>query len=399
MAGKRGQYGNGSIDKAGDDTWRLRYRINGKRFAKHVTGTKAEAVKELRRLLAAADDGKHVAPSKLTVAMWIEEWLALKARAIKARTHERYAEMLAHHVTPVLGALPLQKVGARDIDKLYGGLVTRDGSRKLAPGSAQLLHVVVKSVFASAVKKKLIATNPVADAERPAGEAEADETILDEEELGCLVQGFRGHSLYEIVAVAAFTGMRRNEILALRLDADIDLDRGTISVTRNVEQVHIAKDGGDKKPICRIGTPKSKNSVREFQIDANLVALLRKVRDTALRIVAGVPAGADVDLALVRLPKDTLAFPAVGTLTTLRNPTVVTNGFKRRAAKLGFSVHLHDLRASHSTALLDRGVPVHVVAKRIGDDPATLLGHYAKRTKKADADAAAAVAALSKGVL
>jgi hypothetical protein len=60
---------------------------------------------------------------------------------------------------------------------------------------------------------------------------------------------------------------------------------------------------------------------------------------------------------------------------------------------------LHILRASHSTALLDRGVPVHVVAKRIGDDPATLLRSYAKRTKKADVKAAEAIAALSKGVI
>jgi hypothetical protein len=43
-------------------------------------------------------------------------------------------------------------------------------------------------------------------------------------------------------------------------------------------------------------------------------------------------------------------------------------------------------------------VPVHVVAKRIGDDPATLLHHYAKRTKKADANAAEVIAALSRGV-
>jgi hypothetical protein len=67
----------------------------------------------------------------------------------------------------------------------------------------------------------------------------------------------------------------------LRLDQDIDLDRATISVTRNVEDT--------EKHGRRIGTPKSKNSVREFQINANPVALLRKVRETVLRIVAGVP--------------------------------------------------------------------------------------------------------------
>jgi integrase len=385
MARKRGHYGNGSIDQAGEDTWRLRYRIGGKRFAKHVKGSKADAVKELRRLLAAGDDGKHIAPNKLTVAQWITDWLALKERAIKARTHERYDQLLAQHVVPVIGALPLQKITARDIDKLYTGLT-------LGPRTAQLLHVVVKAVFASATKKKLIPANPVGDAEKPSrGDAEVNEVILDEDELGRLVKGFEGHWLYSIVAVAAFTGMRRSEILALRLDQDIDLDRATISVTRNVEDT--------EKHGRRIGTPKSKNSVREFQIDANLVALLRKVRETALRIVAGVPAGADVDLSLVRLPKDALAFPVAGTLTEIRNPSAVTNGFKRRAIKLGYPIHLHDLRASHSTAMLDRGVAVHVVAKRIGDDPATLLRSYAKRTKKADANAAEVIATLSKGVL
>jgi integrase len=86
-------------------------------------------------------------------------------------------------------------------------------------------------------------------------------------------------------------------------------------------------------------------------------------------------------------------------LTKIQSPESVTRLFIIRARKLGFPIHVHDLRASHSTALLDRGVPLHVVAKRIGDDPATLLRSYAKRTKKADANAAEAIAALMKGVL
>jgi integrase len=385
MARKGGLNGNGTIDQSGKGAWRLRFRINGKRFATHFKGTKAAAQKELRRLIYAGDTGKHVAPSKLTFGQWVIDWLALKERSTKARTVERYSEILSHHVTPVLGEIPLQKITTRDIDALYGGLT-------LAPRTAQLLHVVLKACFASAAKKKLIPANPVADAERPAGDGEPNETILDEQELGQLVKGFEGYSLYPIVAVAAFTGMRRNEILALRLDEDIKLDEAKINVTRNVEETD--------KYGRRIVTPKAKNSVREFQIDASLVALLRQVHAKALRMVAGVPDSADVDLSLVKLPKDALAFPEFGTLTKLRSPDSVTNIFIQRARKLGFAnVSLHDLRASHSTAMLDRGVPVHVVAKRIGDDPATLLRSYAKRTKKADANAAEAIAALMKGVL
>jgi integrase len=59
----------------------------------------------------------------------------------------------------------------------------------------------------------------------------------------------------------------------------------------------------------------------------------------------------------------------------------------------------HDLRGSHETALLDRCVPVHVVAARCGHDPAVLLRSYAKRTRKADTSAADVIGRLSKGVL
>lgn len=49
--------------------------------------------------------------------------------------------------------------------------------------------------------------------------------------------------------------------------------------------------------------------------------------------------------------------------------------------------------------MLDAGVPMHVVAGRCGHDPAVLLRDYAKRTRKADTRAAAAIDALAKGVL
>jgi integrase len=104
-------------------------------------------------------------------------------------------------------------------------------------------------------------------------------------------------------------------------------------------------------------------------------------------------------------PDDALMFPtppAKGaySLSTPRNPRATTKEFVRKATKLGFSgLWLHDPRGPHETCLLDAGVGVHVVAIRCGHDPAVLLRVYAKRTKKADTTAAAAIAALSKGVL
>ena len=80
-------------------------------------------------------------------------------------------------------------------------------------------------------------------------------------------------------------------------------------------------------------------------------------------MVAGVPDGAGVDMALVKLPEDALMFPAapvrgVMDLSTPRSPRAVILAFGRRASKLGFKgLRLHDLRGSHQTALLDAGGP------------------------------------------
>jgi integrase len=68
--------------------------------------------------------------------------------------------------------------------------------------------------------------------------------------------------------------------------------------------------------------------------------------------------------------------------------------FRRFATKLGYPMRFHDLRGSHETALLDRGVAVHTVAERCGHDAAMLLKAYAKRTKRSDGSAAQTVEAM-----
>src|SRR3954471_7553489 len=116
--------GEGSVQQRGENTFRLRYRIDDQRFEKTFHGTHAEARKELRRLLKSADDGDHVAPTKITVGQWIEKWLDAGApgrrrKAGSQRTLERYAQWLRTHVKPMLGSRPLQNLKASEIDLLY----------------------------------------------------------------------------------------------------------------------------------------------------------------------------------------------------------------------------------------------------------------------------------------
>jgi integrase len=220
---------------------------------------------------------------------------------------------------------------------------------------------------------------------------------LEADQLCALVQGFKGSALYPIVAVLAFTGCRRNEALALRW-TDLDPVNKTLRIERAIED-------SDAHGL-RFKEPKTERGKRTIIIDDDLIALLFNVREKHQRIKANIPDGAaPVDLSLVTLPDDALMFPNPPTLgvefsfTEPRNPRVVTRGFARKARALGFKLRLHDLRGTHTTQLLNDGVGVHTVAARIGDDPAVLLRNYAKRTKQADAKAAAVIATLSRNAL
>jgi integrase len=395
----RGHYGSGTIAPRGKNSWRIRYRIGTERFAKTIRGTKTEAARELRRVLQAGDDGRHVAPDRITLSQWIDQWIALLERRttdgesrkrglVNARTLERYAQLLHCNVVPALGNRQLQKITPTDIDGLYIEL-----EKTKAPRTVHHVHTVLGACLKSAVKKKLIQVSPVAGAEAPSPGESDHGTVLDEERLATLVAGFEGSPLYGIVFVAACTGMRRNEIIALQWD-DVSFETKTITVKRAVEETK--KHGRGTKE------PKTQRGRRTIKIDDGLITLLATEREKHLRLVAGIPDGTHIDLSLVRLPDGALMFPGgSGTdLTKLRDAHAVTRGFKRRARQLGFpDLRFHDLRGSHATMLLDKGEAIHTVASRLGHDAAVMLRAYAKRTEKADASAANTTSALSAAIL
>jgi integrase len=357
---------------------------------------KREAQIECSRLINEIADGSFVVSNQTTLAEWIEHWLSIgapgkKRKAVGNRSRERYGQLLRVHVKPALGNRPLQKLQSTEIDTLYARL----GDTR----TARHVHSVLGACLGTAARTHKIARNPMLDVVKVPSPGEPDHGIaLDSDQLRTLVQGFRGSVFFPIVAVAAFTGARRNEILALRW-SDFDSDAKTLRIERALE--HTVEHGR------QIKGPKTERGKRTIEIDDDLVALLRAERERYLRLVAGVSADTAVDLSLIKLPEGALIFPcppALGedfSFTKLRRPRDVTRGFKKRAAKLGFpaKLRLHDLRGTHETLLLDAGVPVHVVAARCGHDPAVLLRSYAKRTRKADRSAAAVISSISRGVL
>jgi integrase len=387
---RRGRFGDGTLDERGPDVWRLRYRVSGgRRISQTFRGTKRDAQKELRRLLRSADTGSHVAPDKVTVGQWVEQWLSMGApgrrrQEVGRRSLVRYAQLLRCHVIPALGHRPLQQLRAHEIDGLYAALQ----GKQLAKKTIHHVHTVLGSALHAATvgQDKILAVSPMHDLLRKPSPGEGDHGIaLDPEQTRKLVAGFQGHPLYLLIVTALHTGARRNELLSLRW-TDLNVVDKTMRIERSLERT-----GGSS----RFKTPKTTKGARVITINAELIELLLAEKERHLRIEAGVPDGVTVDLGLIKLPEGALIFPGAPRegsgfdFTVPRNPNTVTNVFHGMVRKLGFSdLRFHDLRGTAITRMLNAGIPPHLVARRHGHDPAVMLRAYAKALPQDDAAAA-----------
>ncbi|KRR26486.1 hypothetical protein CQ14_03085 [Bradyrhizobium lablabi] len=379
-------HGDGSIQKRGENSWRLRYYVGDVRHSLTFRGTRKEAADKLRSLLADAGKGVHVAPDKRTLSQWADDWIALKTAERQHKTVARYEDLLKKHVLPRLGERPLQQIKPIEIQKLYAEMTA------LAPRTRHHVATVLKACLQAAVDiGKLLQVSPAAAIKKPsAGESDIGQA-LEQEKITTLVDGFRGSTLFDFAFLMAFTGMRRGEALALRW-SNFNPTAKTLRVESALEYT--------KKHGLQFKEPKSERGKRTIVLDDTLVALLLTMRARHQRLVAGAPDGVDVDLSLVRIPDDWLMFPTPdGQPNEPRHPDSITKQFTKRAKKiLGFSIRLHDLRVSHGTWLLDQGTPVHVVAKRLGHDPSVLLKVYAKRTSSSDESAAEKIGRMTSGL-
>src|SRR6516164_181627 len=227
-----------------------------------------------------------------------------------------------NHVLPTLGERPLQQLRSTEIDTLYVTLAD-----KISPRNALHVHSVLNDCLGTATRTQQIARNPMRHVVKVPSPGEPDHGIaLDQKELRKLLEGVKGLSLFPIVAVAAFTGARRGEILALRWE-DFDTEAKILRIERSV-------DDTDKHGL-RIKGPKTERGKRTITIDDDLVSLLVSERDRYLRIVAGVPDGVSVDLSLVKLPAGALIFPSpVDDLAKPRHPRAVQRSLRKGSGLL-----------------------------------------------------------------
>jgi len=114
---------------------------------------------------------------------------------------------------------------------------------------------VLHRALQRAVESEVLARNVSAVISPPKVEEEEIE-ILTADQISHVKDKLVGHSLYDIIVLYLATGMRRGELLALRL-SDVDLDLATVRIERSLEET---KSGLRFKP------PKTKHGKRTISL-------------------------------------------------------------------------------------------------------------------------------------
>lgn len=337
---------------------------DGKKKQKWSTfrGGERAAQRELNRLLAETQAGNTPEPGRLSVTQFLERWLTHAKATVSAKTFERYEEIVRKHVMPALGRYSLSKLTPLQIQGAYDSWLLngrRDGKGGLSAQTVLHHHRVLREALGQAVRWQLLVRNPI-DGVDPPRTVEREMEALDESDTVRLLQGIRESWLHMPVLLAAMTGMRRGEILAVRW-SDVDLKAGVLHVNRSLQQVAGGRAGISFKQ------PKTAQSRRPIDLPHLLAEALvkHKGRQAERRLVLG-NAWEDNDLIVC----DDTGRPIV--------PNQLTQRYAEAMKHLGFTIRFHDLRHGFASQALQRGENVKLVAATLGHcNPNVTLSIYA----------------------
>ena len=324
-------------------------QVTGKKAKTSVTGRTRKEVKQKAK--HAQDDfiSNGCTVTKVVPVKNYQEladlWLDTYQLTVKPQTFVATKQMLYNHLIPVFGSLRLAKLSVSYIQSFINDL------------STQIVHYAVvhsinRRVLQYGVSLQLLPFNPARDIilpKQPKRENTAIKFIASDDLKALLLHmeklAFKKYSYYldyVLYSVLLATGCRFGEVVALEW-SDIDLENGTISISKNYNRF-----------LKLIGTPKSKAGVRTISIDKKTVNMLRlyKNRQRQLYLQSGARASSVVFATPTR---------------EYQNLATRQEALDRRCAEISIPrFTFHAFRHTHASLLLNAGISYKELQYRLG---------------------------------
>lgn len=282
-------------------------------------------------------------PSILFSAL-AENYLADMKTRLKPTTYYVKSNTVNNIFVTRFGSLPICDIDSRMVRLWQNELMDyRDEDGK--PYSATYLsklHKELSAIFNYAVKYYHLAENPCKLA-GSIGKGRATEMNIWTEKQFERFLSFENKPQYQLAFnILFYTGMREGELLALTAE----------SLLRDERSLRVNKNFAIVDGVEMFLTPKSEASIRDVAIDQALYE----------DILAWIE--------LLGIQDDERLFIFGRSALQHEMRTVLTKAELPR-------IRVHDLRHSHASMLIEMGVPVTEIAKRLGhDSPATTLRVY-----------------------
>ena len=338
----------------------------GKQIQRSISDKSKKVVaQKLKAALAAIDAGTYKAPCKMTVAQWLDIWVAEYLNSVKPLTKHNYNKQVQKHLKPALGAAKLEALDTHTIQRFYNSLIASG----LSPKTVKNIHGILHCALQQAIACDYIYRNP-ADACKLPKVTKPEIKPLEPEEIARLLKEAEQDDYCNLFIVAMFTGMRQGELLGLAWEC-VDFQTGIITVKQQLQ----CKDGN-----YFLETPKSGKNRTILPAPIVMDALRNQLqRQQKEQEQAGKMWDNQFNLVFT---------DALGKYLVRR--TVVKH-FKKISQRAGISddARFHDLRHSFAVSSLYAGDDIKTVQANLGHATAQFtLDVYGHVTQKMRQDSA-----------
>lgn len=289
------------------------------------------------------------------------KWLRVAKSTVKLTTYASYEMMATRIIIPYFETLniKLKELTTEDIQEFYSAQLER-----VSANTVIHYHAVIHRALKYAVKIKTIQSNPAVNVERPRKEKFIG-SFYDKKEINTLFDIIQGHPLEVAVKLAAFYGLRREEIIGLKWTA-IDFENNTLTIQHTVTECNL--DG--KHIEVASDTAKTDSSLRTMPLVTNFreMLLAKKEKQEHYRKLCGRS-----------YCKEYLDYIFVNEMGERWKPRYLSDGFKRILEQNGLRrIRFHDLRHTCASLLLANNVPMKKIQEWLGhSDFSTTANIYA----------------------
>ena len=196
-------------------------------------------------------------------------WLADKQQYVKMSTYCAYSLLLSNHLKPVFAK-------EQDVtEELVQAFVLGKLQQGLSRNSVKDMLMVLKMVLKYAAKHGYMPWRQI-DINFPTERRQNEVKTLTRADQRRLMDHIQANFSFMNLGIyiCLSAGLRIGELCALTWD-DLDTDAGVVRISKTLQRIYM-KDKGCTEVI--IGTPKSKNSVREIPLAKELQRFIKPLK-------------------------------------------------------------------------------------------------------------------------